>query len=232
MKILVVGFGRSGTTLTYRTFVKHPEIKRGFLETCLLAFNDKKNLYKNYPVFNNQNKGVVEKVIYSGDRIAKKGFVLNITIYDYCNMWLDYFGKEARIVQIIRHPLDTISSLIIKRGRRRKIRPDLKDITVTDIPLKERNELAERYLYAVSKYPKMIASLKNTKTFKYEDMILKPETIQNMFSFCNLGPGNHESLRKDRAFNYKRTDFKVEQSIGKVIKIFNEISDGVKYKGI
>jgi hypothetical protein len=232
MKILIIGFGRSGTTLTYRTFRRHKQVQKAFLESCYVALYSKEKLMKKFPVF---NEGFIcaEKINYSGDRISKPKFVLEMTPHEYCQRWIQYFGDEARIVQVIRHPLDTLTSLIIKRGRKMKARKNLKEIEIEDIPLKIRDNLENDYFNAIPKYPQLIASLQQTITFKYEDLLLNTQpTLNKIFKFCGLDVGSCENLRKDRAFNYKKSKFQVDRPIENIINVFNSIAGGVLYEDI
>ena len=225
MKILIVGFGRSGTTMTFRTIRSNPLVKGSFLESCLLAFYNKEKLYQKHPCF---NSSVVEKIIYGGDKLRKRAFgTLDISIFDYCKMWLDYFEDEARIVQLIRHPLDTLSSLIIKSGRRKKVRKNLKEITINDIPLDFRERLISSYFKVVPKYPKLISTLPNTQTFKYEGLVL--DGFKELFDFCGLPANFGETMRRDRAFNYRRSGFNVDSPIRETVQEFNKLVRKRKY---
>lgn len=227
MNVLIVGFGRSGTTLTYRIFRHNPRIRGSFLETCLLYFFRGDKLYRNYPSF---KIGACEKVIYGGDYLRKRKFgTLDISIVDYCNMWLDRFGDDCRIIHIIRYPLDSIYSLIAKKGRKLGL---YKGFKIHLVPSNLQEDIIKGYLNVVPKYAKQIAGLPKTLTVKYEDIILEKGTIGNMYKFCNLPRVSFpEELRTTRVFGYKRTGFNIDDSVNHIVDTFNEICPkGVRYE--
>lgn len=237
MKILVVGIGRSGTTLTYRLKQANPKVKNvPMLETCVLyRHQTNSKLIKNRPYFKANNPvSCCEKINYT-KRILEKPRLgsLDISIVDYCEMWLDRFKDEARIVHIIRYPLDTIMSMFAKRGRALKTFTGLPDVDkVMSVPEAVRERVLDNYFSVAPEYPAKISKLPQTITFKYEDLITNAKTIPRVFAFCNLPTKIPSSikLRKTRVFGYKTNGFKIDRSIGHVIKVFNKICDGTKYK--
>jgi len=214
MKILVVGFPRSGTSLTNRIFNRHPDVSKMMFEKWLLRqVKNKKEIPKKYPKMIN-NCG--EKVIW-GSRIACKG--TQQTILDYCNEWNDVFGDEARIIQIIRHPHDTLNSLVTSKTR------------FPRGPRFEKN-YSEYLLYAPF-FVREINKLHNCLTIKYEDLISNlNRTTELMYTHCNIDPSHKhpEKMKTSRIFNYKHKDFlfKYDKRIRRVIDTFNKIG-GIKY---
>lgn len=236
MKILVVGIGRSGTTLTYRIVMSNPHIRRrNLLETCVLyRYKTPQRLLKVKPYFKEGHlPGVCEKINYTNRTIQKpKLGDLDISIVDYCEMWLDWFKDEARVVHIIRHPLDTIFSMFAKRGRALKSFTGFPDVDkVKTVPKSVRHKVLDKYFSISPEYPEAISKLPQTITFKYEDLILKSETLKNVFEFCNLPyreyPGQ---LKQTRVFGYKKTGFEINRPVDHVVDTFNKICDGVKYE--
>jgi hypothetical protein len=227
MKILIVGFGRSGTTLTYRIYGRHPQVKKALLEACTLAFyKNKKQLLRKKPFF----KGTCcEKVIYGSDKLRKSAFgTIDMSIVDYCERWLDWFGNEARIIHLVRHPLDTLFSLMAKKARRMKLTTGFE---IEKLPDDIRERLIEGYLNVVPKYPNLIYQLPQTLTVKYEDIIMDRNTIKRMYEFCNLYPYNFsERLRTRRVFGYQKSGFNIDQSVKHIVRSFNKMCEGVKYK--
>lgn len=225
VKILVVGFPRSGTTLTHRICKRHPQVAGMFNEEHILRSRSSRRfqfvtadyLYKKYPRFK-LNYG--EKMIYEKDIVGKKKFS-NITIVDYCKQWNKLFKKDARIVQIVRHPFDSWNSILkkkyIKRGEQ------------SEIP-----RMLELYITYVPKYTEEIASLKNCLTIKYENLISNSEEVIRMiYNHCGLDSSHNflERMRVSRVFNYRKRGFglkRVDPRLAKVIETFNKFS-GPKY---
>jgi len=227
MKVLIVGIGRSGTTMTYRLFRSHPEIKGALLEQCiLLLVKNRKQLENKYPCF---KKSCCEKINYTRDKIRKPHIEVEETIYDYCNLWLDWFKDEARIVNIIRHPLDTIYSAIAKRGRRMGIVSNgFKGFENISKNISE--NMVNNYFKISPKYPEMISKLPQTITVKYEDMVGDYDKHNQVFNFCGLSDYVFPERRKiDRIFAYKNNGFRIDRPITNVVKTFNRIAKGVKY---
>lgn len=228
-KILIVGIGRSGTTLTYRIFMRHPQVKGALLEQCILYFvKDMKQLTKKYPSF---NKCCCEKINYTSDQLTKPSFgKIDFSIYDYCKLWLKWFKKDARIIQVIRYPLDTMYSAIAKRGRLTKVSKGFDwEGKVPDNVVKT---MIDNHFKISPKYPKLISELPQTKTFKFEDIVLNRNTIQDMYKFCGLEECVYqEILRTNKAFSYKRTGFDAGRPVDDIVKIFNKICrEGIKYE--
>jgi len=93
IKILIIGFQRSGTTLLRRILQYHPNIIKCFHERWVL--NNPK-LYDNLDKYN------------WGEKIPWYGS--STKIIDYSNKWLKLFKNEARIIHIIRNSKDVAIS--------------------------------------------------------------------------------------------------------------------------
>ena len=229
MKILVVGIGRSGTTLTFRIFRNNPQVQKAFLEHCILQFYDNRDqLERKHPCF----KGTCcEKINYTTDKIVRnvsphRGQV-DITIDEYCEKWLDWFGDEARIIHIIRHPLDGIFSFISKRGRKMNL---YKGHKIDLVPDNIKKKLIEQYLRVAEIYPERISKLPNTLTINYENLIMKPKMVRNLYSFCGLPVVPlKEQLRSTRVFGHVESGFQIDQPIDHILKLYNDIGE-VQYK--
>lgn len=231
MKILIVGLGRSGTTFTFRAIRSNPRVKKAFLEYCMLYFfENRKQLEQKYPCY---KKGIscCEKINYMTDKLFRNASphrgTVDITIDEYCEKWLEFFGNEARIIHIIRHPLDGIRSFIVKKGRKMGLYEGDK---IELVPEEIQKELINKYLHVCPKYPEKIAKLPQTMTVNYENLISKPDTLYNIYEFCKLPVVPFgEQRRTVRVFGYKDNGFKIEQPIDHIIKIYNKIG-GIKYK--
>ena len=219
MKILIVGFPRSGTTLTHRIFNGHPDVKEmRFEKWTLKQAKNKEELIKKFPLFSFTSG---EKVIWEKRIIGKKGKTTD-TIADYCKKWNDWFQDEARIVQIIRHPFDSLNSLVISKKRFPR-GPAFSSIYPQYL------ECAEKFIREINEFP-------NTMTIKYETLVTEPEkTIKQLYKHCNINSkhAHPERMKKARIFNYKNKNFlfKYNKKLENIIDSFNKI-EGVQYNGL
>jgi hypothetical protein len=217
MKILVVGFPRSGTSMTNRIFASNPDVKKMFFEKWMLKRGEtKQELMQKHPVFNNT---CGEKVIWA-KRVTGKIGTSNESIVDYCHKWNRFFGKEARIIQIVRHPYDSLNSLVISKKR------------FPRGPVFKAN-YHEYQNYALQFF-KGIHEIDNCFTIKYEDLITNPEVnIRRMYEHCNINPDHkiREKMKVGRVFNYKEKDFLFEYNdkLKEIIDLLNTF-EGVKYE--
>jgi hypothetical protein len=209
-----VGFPRSGTSLTYRIYRNHPEVEKMVFEKWLLL---NKHLMQGFV----PGRNCGEKVIYAKRVIGKIGRS-TYNIVDYCNDWNKLFKDEARIVQIIRYPLDSLNSLAISKKR---------------FPRGPKaTRIYKEYLEYIPKYTFEISKLENCFTIKYEDLVSRPEeNIRKLFLHCGLEPvkANHK-MRGGRVFNYfKKKKFLLDWDprINNIIESFNQYG-GIEYKKI
>jgi hypothetical protein len=188
---------------------------------------NKKSLLKKEPQF----KGTCcEKINYTTDKLfrnasPKRGFK-DISIDEYCEKWINWFGKDARIIQIIRHPLDGIFSFIAKKGRKMKLfRGHKIGLVSRDI----QDKLIDQYLNAC-KYPERVAQLPQTLTVNYESLIMQPKVLQKMYNFCGLDNFYFNEYRRDvRVFGHEKSGFRIEKPIDHILQVYNKIG-GIKYK--
>lgn len=216
MKILVVGFPRSGTSLTNRIFSANPDVSKMFFEQWMLKRGKtKKDLIKKFPVF---KKTCGEKVIWAKRVTGKIGRTTE-TIVDYCKKWNKWFREEARIVQIVRHPYDSLNSLVISKKR------------FPRGPVFKNNYYEYRH-YALQFF-KGIYELDNCFTIKYEDLVSNPKyNIKRMYKHCNINSDYifKEKMKDGRIFNYEHKDFLFEynKKLKEIIDLLNTF-EGVKY---
>jgi len=216
MKALIIAYPRSGTSLTLRLFTDHPDIDRTFFETKLLRkFPEKRRLVNLYKPFD-KGRNCAEKIIYEGPTFSS-------TTKDnpqlYCTKWNHFFGNEAKIIQIIRHPKDVWNSLLlkefIKRGWTHIIIPRLK-----------------LYFDSFGTILNDIDYHDNCLTIKYEDLILNSKpTIKQIYKFCDLAPFDFKERMKIRkVFLYKEIGMRIDidSRLKQYRKEFNEIF----YKGL
>jgi len=215
MKILVIGFPRSGTTMMQRIIRQHPDVKKVFFETNLMKLigTEKENLLnKKFP----QGKNIGEKVIYEKEVMGKANKDAPTPV-DYCKRWNKRFKNEAKIIQIIRHPYDVWNSLLIKKYVRR----DIRDAII---------KMEKKYFEFVPTYFTRIARFKNCLTVKYEDVVKNPEiVIPEIYSYCKLDSSfkSRERMRAGRLFAYKRNgfrihDFRLHKQKNRFMKVMSE----------
>lgn len=207
MKILVVGYQRSGTTLLRRLIGLHPDVVAMLHEKKILnRGSDKKKALAYANRFSkkcNLDNNWGEKVPFYG----------NASILSYCKKWIKVFGDEARIVHIVRHPVDVaISNVKMKRSPARSVEKAVK--------------LYEKV------YPKILKQTeqndvlnKKTIVISFETLVTDPKkTMSKIFAFCklrndekiieNISSAKKDALRyfdginSDRAFSYKKSKHK------------------------
>ena len=103
-RLFVTGFQRGGTTLVRRLLHTHPQVECMIHEGRIL--NKSKNIEDVYRVAQNYRKweGDIDGVW--GEKVPwNSGSGEEIT--SYINRWVKFFKEDARIVNIIRHPVDT-----------------------------------------------------------------------------------------------------------------------------
>lgn len=219
-RILLVGFPRSGTTFSRSIFLNHPEVSNMLFEKWILnkceTLDDVK---KKYPFFKNE-AACGGKVIYAKRVIGKIG-KSSQTIVDYCKKWNRIFKKQSRIVQIVRHPYDSLNSLVLSK-RRTPRGPTFQSVY-------------KEYLRYIPDYTLQIAALPNCFTYKYEDLVLNhKETLKKILEHCDLDTNYKYSKRvkKEKALNHQKNKkllFKYDDRLKDVIDKFNKL-DGMKYK--
>jgi len=223
MKILVIGFQRSGTTLLRRMIQAHPDVRKIFHETFFVSkLKTKKNMEDTIS-FDIDALNWGEKIPYYS-KVRR-----DMTATEYCNRWFRLFGKEARVVHIIRHPIDVALSTQKKIG--------LKDI----------NRPLSFYRKSVRKTTEEITGRKYVLNVKYEELLQYPqEVMERIFEFCGLRTdvniesrmtrtkkAKYKKIDPSRAFVYlKRTLPMITIDLAKDMTIINKLTQGPKYKWI
>ena len=107
MKILIIGFQRSGTTLLRRLITMHPDVRSIMHEHFLLAKHKSPKAVKVFL----QSRGIKVKENW-GDKSPYYPNIRKIPVEKYCNTWVEYFGKEeSKIIHVYRHPYDVAFSI-------------------------------------------------------------------------------------------------------------------------
>ncbi len=211
MKILVVGFQRSGTTLLRRIIEMHPEVEAVFHERFLL----KKFRTRNSVIKHAVKSGCTAKGNW-GEKTPYYPNIRKINTMKYCHQWQDYFHKESRIVHIVRHPFDVAASNVKKFN------------CYFNVPIR-------MYCTHVPVITRKIDALKNSVTVKYEDLLIHPEIIiPKLYDMCNLNPDvdwedllraqekpQYQKLNKSRALAYKGKKINVKKDMSDVFEFMN-----------
>lgn len=245
MKILVVGFARSGTMLLMEFIGLHPQVRQMFDERNIIFGRTKEELFR-LRSFRDRKKRINrvranlktdiwgEKIIFVGRSNLPSLYIKYETLVVmkyYCKKWNKFFLPDARIIFIVRHPLDVIPSILKRRKKWTEV---------------DRQEQIKQYFEVMPEAIKFVKTLPNCLIVKFEDLTSHPvETLTKVFAFCNLDTSldlvtsitkttkltrPHTSLTPSRAFAYKRknrrTDYK---HLDRLLKILNTI-EGVKYE--
>lgn len=231
-KILIVGFQRSGTTLVRRLLVQHPKIQGMLHETSILlnrSFSDVENLLRHtYKIDINKTWG--EKVPYSkyykyGPKKDGGSFM------NYCTSWNKFFGEDARILHIVRHPYDVIISSWWTFGA-------------------EMSKIASYYSHSTKKILLKLSNFENVLTFKFEEFISDPVFyLDSILRFCNLDNNPniinsiansgedklryYDKIEKSKIFSYKKypiVNFNLGSDLRGVMNRINSKLGGMEYE--
>jgi hypothetical protein len=223
MKILLIGFQRSGTTLLRRLVTMHPDVRTIMHEQFLLYQCRDKASVVSYL----QSRNIDFKKENWGDKTPYYPNIRRIPVAKYCETWTDYFGKkESKILNIYRHPYDIAFSVDSKyRG--------------------------QTFVKATSIYKKSILrtlretiDMPNVMSFKYEELILNPDKmIPKIYKFCGLNNkvkfrklmkrwenSKYQSFDESRVFAYKGKKIpKFKGDISNILSELNDKLDGPEY---
>jgi len=224
MKILVIGYQRSGTTLLRRLIGLHPDVVSMIHEKKILRHGKNKKEVLNYV------KKISKKCEADNNWGEKVPFYGNASILSYCKKWIKIFGDEARIVHIVRHPVDVaISNVKMKRSPARSV----------DKAINLYEKVYPNLLHQAEESDEL---KKKTIVVSFETLVTDPKkTMKKIFAFCKLrndekvidivSSAKKDTLRyfdginSDRAFSYKKTkhkDIKVDyDKVRKYERIIN-----------
>jgi hypothetical protein len=195
-RILVVGFPRSGTSLTLRILEKNPLVTKTFFEKFILFNQKEKRFYSGLEfcrMYNNiVNDTFAEKIIWEKKYQGKAYVTANISCIDYCNYWNEMFGERSRIINIVRHPIDSWNSLV-------KLRKKQGRIAKLDLEFQWYQDCAIELFTEIPK-------IENCMVLKYEDLIKNSDdVVKKIYQFCDIDVpiSFDEKMRDKRVFNYK-----------------------------
>jgi len=228
MQILIIGFQRSGTTMLRRILTVHPHIRVVFHERFLL---------RQYKTKDQVLKFLGEQKVHPydewwGEKCPFYPAIRKVPVIDYCKRWIEYFGETSRILHIVRHPHDIALSVQKKAANKgRKMKGGLEE------PL-------EMYQTRMRIYVPKIKNMKNTFTFKYEDLLITPDIVlPQIFEFCNidkdidfraalstLKQDKYKTIDPSRAFAYRtKPRIKTKTDLTSTYNVINRTIGGVDY---
>jgi len=165
VKLLITGYRHSGTSMLMSLLRAHPQVGWIEFEESYIEYDKPKEWIlmlakKRVPNLSENVWG--EKIPWGrqDDKDAKR-------VIAFSKKWLKFFGKNARILHILRHPFDVASS-----GTPDDYREDdtIKNI-LNDIPL---------YVDFINKYSRC-------STIVYEELVSKPEIyLSKIFHFLDI----------------------------------------------
>ena len=223
MKILIIGFQRSGTTLLRRLFAAHPEVRQILHEEFLLTrFKTKGEIAR----YLKTRKTQIDKQTW-GDKTPFYPNIRKIPVSRYCGIWNELFGSQARIIHVVRHPYDVAFSVQRKYSKQ----TFQKAVTL--------------YRKSIINSVKATLSMPTAITFKYEDLVLNPDKIvPQLFEFCNLEASvdfrkllknwenpKYQSFDRSRVFAYKGQKIpKLKEPLNNIIIELNKLVEGPEYE--
>lgn len=210
-KILITGYRHSGTTMLMQLLRSHPQVGWIEFEESYIEFDKPREWVlmmarKKVPDLKKYAWG--EKIPWGNrksDKDAKRAI-------EFSRKWLKYFKGEARVLHILRHPIDTILS-----GRGSSIQ----------VPKKEFNHLVN----TLEKYIDFVNYSKRTQTIVYENLVLEPKKyLSEIFNF--LGLNNNKKIvdkvansdlkfgkiNSDRAYAYRKKDVNFQYDYDVLLK--------------
>ena len=165
-KLLITGYKHSGTTMLMQLLRSHPQVGWIEFEEGYIEYDKPKEwviMMAKKRVSNLKEKVWGEKLPW-GDRDSDKNSERSI---GFTKKWLKYFRNDARVIHIIRHPIDAASS-----GR--------PDGHPGDDALKQILKTVPLYI-DFSNNDKRIASV------CYEDLLIEPRIhLDKIFNFLGI----------------------------------------------
>jgi hypothetical protein len=165
-KVLITGFKHSGTTLLHQLIDAHPQVGHIENEKNLITYDKPVEwvlLFASKYVSNLKKKMWGEKIPYGKSISDDENKAIEMI-----TKWLKYFKDEARVIHIVRHPLDVVLSGSLHR--RNYMQSDLDFI-----------------LRSVSKVIDFTNPINKCATLIYEDLVSNPSYyLYRIFSFLGL----------------------------------------------
>lgn len=195
-KIFITGFQHSGTTMLMGLLRNHPRVGWIEMEEGYIEYDKPKKWLlqmASLKVHDLKNYSWGEKLPW-GNRKEDLNAVRPI---GFTRKWLKYFGKNARVLHIIRHPIDVSASGTIDK--------------------KPTDKMLKLYDNTVPKFIDFINNNLYCSTVVYEDLLMNPkEHVRNILNFCGLmstekiinvmmnGPLLYGKIVSDKAYSFKK----------------------------
>jgi len=164
-KILIIGFRHSGTTMLMQLLRSHPQVGWIEFEESYIEFDKPRKWIlmlakKKVPDLKNYAWG--EKIPWALRENDKQGE----RVIKFSKKWLKFFRKDARVLHILRHPIDVALSGSGDKVAKKEIK------------------------YMMSSLPKVIDFVNSNKrcaTVLYEELVTNPEVfLPSIFNFLKL----------------------------------------------
>lgn len=216
VKLLITGYMHSGTTMLMSLINAHPQVGCIEFEQGYVEYYDKP---REWVLIQASRKVPELKKYVWGDKLPwglksheKKG----IRSIKFSRRWLKLFKKQARILHILRHPIDVALSGAGKKPREK----NLNDIMSSVLP-----------------YIDFLNENKRCATIVYEELVYNPEIyLPKIFEFINVKVTDKiinkvintqlkfGKINADRAYSYKKFEIETDIDYQKIIeKVKNKL---------
>jgi len=215
-KIFITGFRHSGTTMTMQLIKAHPQVGWIENEESYIEFNKDRKwilMMAGQKVENLRKYAWGEKIpwgIRPTDKNGKRAIEMS-------KKWIKFFGKDAKVIQVLRHPIDVFLS---DRGGNKILQKEFSWLTNT-----------------VDKVVDYMNTNKRCGIVIYEELVSYPEIVlPRIFKFLELNvndkiinkvintPLKFGKINSDRAFAYKTKDVISDYDYSKIVqKVRNKL---------
>lgn len=217
VKLLITGFKHSGTTMLMQLLRSHPQVGWIEMEEGYIEYDKPKD----WVLMMAKKRAPNMKEKLWGDKLPwgeRDDDIDAKRPIRFSNKWLNMFGKQARILHILRHPIDVASS-----GRN--------DGEPGEIVLKE-------ILNSVPKYIDFINNHIKIATIVYENLVMNPHKhLSNIFNFLEIISSEKvidnvantklkfDKINSDRAYAFQKKNKKMNIDID-----YNEITERINIR--